>query len=329
MAMQSSIKKALNTSFHQLVWGYLKWLIVVVAVAYGLSGSYKLERDTIGVVTRFGKVVEENVPPGLHYKLPWPIDNIHRVSVKEVKTLEIRDFGSLYRLKEGGRSYDFYNTTGLEPYCITGDNNIVAISLVIKYTLDDPVNYLFSMKEPERFLERTASNLIIHHLASSRIDEVLTTGKKQLEFSLQKELIHLLDKHESGMRVSFLEIREVKPPKKVQDSFDRVINAGVNKRKTLNEAQGYYNRVVPEARSEADRIIQEARGYKREKILTAEGETSRFLARLEGYSENPAAHKEKLYLDFVKTLYPKLGEVRVIDSESDNTPVFIPFADTQ
>jgi membrane protease subunit HflK len=287
---------------------------------------FKIERDAIGVLTRFGKVVEPRVAPGLHYKLPWPIDRIDTVPVKQVKTLVIHDFGSKYILKEGGASYTFYKNTNLEPYCITGDNNIVAITLVIKYTIDDPVAYLYGMKQPVFFMERCAAGLIVHHLAHLYIDEVLTYGKKQLEFNLQKALIEELDRYKTGMRVSFLEIKEIKPPKKVQDTFDRVINAEVNKKKALHQAQGYLNRIVPQARTEADKILQEAKAYKREKILTAEGECSRFLSRLKGFNENPHAHREKLYLEFVKATFPRLKEIRVVDADNreKSEPLLIP-----
>ena len=326
---RGSVSQAIGRALHQLVWIYSKWLLLAVLAAYGLSGIYKVERDSIGVLTRFGKVVDI-VQPGLHYKFPKPVDRVQLVSVKQVKTLVIHDFGSRYKLKEGGASYSFYTNTGLEPYCITGDNNIVAITLVIKYTIDDPVKYLYSMTRPEYFIERSVAELIVHHLAQLKIDGVLTYGKKQLEFDLQNSLIEELETYATGIRLSFLEIKEIKPPKKVQDAFDRVINAEVNKKKALNQAQGYYNRIVPEARSEADRTIQEARAYKREKILTAEGEASRFLAQFEGYKENTAAHKEKIYLEFVQSLYPKLGDIRVVDSREQSQQLVLPvFSDNR
>ena len=312
---KGTISHSISQAARQLIRSYAKWLVLVAFFAYALSGIFKIDRDSIGVLTRFGKVAEANVLPGLHYKFPWPIDQIQTVPVKQVKTLVIADFGSTFRMKEGGMSYSFYSDTNLEPYCITGDNNIVAIIFVIKYTIDDPVKYLFSLKQPEFFIERSAANLIVHQMAHLNIDEVLTSGKKLLEFNLQKLLLEELDKRDSGVRVSFLEIKEISPPQKVQEDFDRVINAEVEKKQMTNEAQGYSNRIVPEARSEADSIVQDAEAYKMEKILNAEGEASRFLSMLKGFKDNPDAQREKIYTDFVKSVYPKLKEIRVVNSE--------------
>lgn len=319
-----SVSEALKKTGRQLVFNYSKWLLIVGLIAYAFSGIYKIERDSIGVLIRFGKVVEANVLPGLHYKLPWPIDRVISVPVKQVKTIEINDFSSTYTLAESGVSYAFYNNTNIAPYCITGDNNLVAITLEIKYNIADPVDYFFRTKQPEAFIERIAANLIIHQLAHLHIDDVLTTGKKQLEFDLQNLLLEELDKYNTGIRISFLEIKEIVPPQTVQDDFDRVINAEVEKKQMLNEAQGYQNRIVPEARTEADIIIQDAEAYKREKTLQAEGEAARFLSRLKGYQQNPKAQREKIYLDFVKTVYPQLKEIRVIDANGKNQNYVMP-----
>lgn len=321
---QGTVSQALSKALHQLVWVYSKWILLLALVCYGLSGIYKIKGDAVGVLTRFGQIVEPRVPPGLHYKMPWPIDRVDIVSVKQVKTLVINDFSSAFRKSEGGTSYAFYKNTDLEPYCITGDNNIVAVIIVVKYTIGDPVDYLYGMKRPELFMERCMADLIVHHLAQLQIDEVLTFGKKQLEFDLQNALVEKLEHFKTGLRLSFLEIKEITPPAKVQQYFNKVINAGVEKKNALNQAQGYHNKVVPEARTAADRMIKEASAYKSEKILTAEGESSRFLSRFEGYSKNPEAHRSKLYLEFVKSIYPKLGDIRVVDAEQQNQQIVIP-----
>lgn len=321
---QGKITKALSLALHQLVWIYSKWLLLVALVIYGFSGVYKIEGNSVGVLTRFGEIVDPRVLPGLHYKLPYPIDRVHIVPTKQIKTLEISDFNTRFRQSNGGAAYAFHKSTSLEPYCITGDNNLIAITLVLKYTIGEPVNYLFGMKQPEYFMQRCAADLVVHKLAKMKIDEALTFGKKQLEVEIQSSLVAKLEEYRTGLHLSFLEIKEITPPTKVQKEFDKVINAAVEKKKTHNQAQGYYNRIVPEARSEANEVIQKARAYKNEKISQAEGESSRFLSRFEGYNTNTTALREKIYLDFMKEIYPKLGEVRVIKSNKEQTANFIP-----
>lgn len=324
MKERGAVTKAFGRALYQLVFGYAKWLLILGLIIYSFSGIYKIEGDAVGVLSRFGKVVDARVNPGLHYKMPWPIDRVQIIQVRQIKTMAITDFHTNYMQGDGGRAYSFYKGTELEPYCITGDNNIVAISLVLKYTISDPVKYLYGLKQPETFMERCTAHLIVHKLASLEIDKILTIGKKQLEFDLQNELSEELEKAETGISLSFLEIKEIKPPTTVQQYFDRVINAEVEKTKALHQAQGYYNRVVPEARSEANELTQEAKAYKREKINGAEGEVSRFLSRFDGYSENPEAHREKIYLEFIQQVYPNLGEIRVVKNQGQGHQTIVP-----
>jgi membrane protease subunit HflK len=318
MKKDGIISHALITAGRQLIGVYLKWLLLLALFVYCLSGIYQIKGDAVGVLTRFGKIVEPRVLPGLHYKLPWPIDKIAVVPIREVKTLVISDFSSGFQNqgKDDGASGAFFRKTQLVPYCITGDNNIIAITMVIKYTIDDPVQYLYGITNPDYFMERCTADLIVHHLACLEIDKILTFGKKQLEFDIQTALIHKLAQFNTGIRLTFLEIKEITPPEKVQQYFDKVINAEVEKKKVLNQAQGKYNRAVPAARSEANAIVQNARSYKSKKILAAQGEASRLSSRYQAYKENPQANLKKIYLDFIKTLYPKLGEIRVVKNHS-------------
>ena len=321
---QGTVSRGLTEAVRQLFQVYSKYLLVFALIVYGLSGFYKIKEDAVGVHTRFGRIVEAKVLPGLHYRWPWPIDKVDAVSVREVKTLVIDDFSSRFKDPEGGTSHAFFKRTNVAPYCITGDNNIVAVTLVIKYTIDDPVKYIYGMKRPDYFMERCTADLIVHHLASQEIDEVLTFGKKQLEFDLQKALCKTLEQFNTGIDVTFLEIKEIIPPDTVQQDFDKVINAEVAKKKSLNQAQGYRNRVVPSARTEANKKVQAALTYKTDKILSAEGETSRFASRYQAYLENPEVNQHKIYLEFVKSLYPKIGEIRVVDSKQQNRQLILP-----
>ena len=314
MKKDGIIIQALTKAGRQLISIYFKWLFLLTLLIYCLSGVYQIKGDAVGVLTRFGKIVEPRVLPGLHYKLPWPIDKIAVVPIREVKTLVISDFSSGFRNEDNnnGASGAFFRKTKLVPYCITGDNNIIAITLVIKYTIDDPVQYLYGITNPDYFMERCTADLVVHHLACLEIDKILTFGKKQLEFDIQNELTDKLAQFNTGIRLTFLEIKEIIPPEKVQQYFDKVINAEIEKKKALNQAQGKYNRAVPAARSEANAIVQKARSYKSKKILDAEGEASRFSSRYQAYKENPKAHLKKIYLEFIKTLYPRIGEIRVV-----------------
>lgn len=322
---QDRIAQAAKRALSQLVFSYLKWLLLVLFGAYLLSGIYKIDKDSVGVVTRYGAVRHGAVAPGLHYKLPWPVDTVYRVAVKQVKTVQLSDF-----LKDDAkpishsRGNAFFFDTEIDPYCITGDNNIVAVKLLLKYTISDPVAYLFRNKKSGTLLERTAASIVVHMLAQRKIDEILTFGKRQIELEMLKALRSKTEQLNTGISVTFLEIENISPPDRVEEAFNQVINAKVNKKQILNEAQGYYNRMVPKARSSADQIVQGALAYKHERIVTAEGQASRFLSRLDGYRQDPVTSRRKIYLTFIKSFYPNLKEIRVVGNNGPNSSFTLP-----
>ncbi len=310
------IVKSIKVSFQHSIKFFIKWVWFVLIIIYLFTGLYSVKQNEIGVLQRFGKVIDGEVMPGIHYALPWPIDIIDKVALKEMKSLVIDDFSKDF--SPTSPADRFYELTRLSPYCISGDNNIVTISILIKYNITNPVQYLFKIKNCQELLRNIAATTVVHCLASLPVDEILTYGKKRIEDEVRLKLQSMLDNIESGLGISFIELREVSPPYSVQAYFDDVINAKVDKRKMVNNAESYRNEMVPKARANAEKMIQEAYAYKKEKKSYAEGETKRFLAQLAEYKKAKQLSKIRLYLDFIRSVYPHLEEIIIVDSKKKN-----------
>lgn len=313
MVHNDEVAKSIKISSQHLINFFIKWVLFVLIIIYILTGFYSIKQNELGVLQRFGKVIDGKVRPGMHYALPWPIDRIDKVPVKEMRSLVIDNFSKSFAPDSPAAS--FQELTELSPYCISGDNNIVTISLLIKYNITNPVLYLFKIKDSQQLLRDIASTTIIHCLASLPVDEILTYGKKRIEDGVRLKLQRKLDHLESGLDISFIELREVSPPESVQSYFDDVINAKVEKRKMVNDAESYRSQVLPRARANSEKMIQEAYAYKKEKVSHAEGETKRFLAQLTEYRKAKEVSKIRLYLDFIHSVYPSLKEIIIVDNK--------------
>lgn len=309
--VKGNVKKALNALFYF----YIKWTVLVLFLIYLLTGFYKIGQSETAVVTRFGKIAANNVTPGLHYALPYPVSKVNKIDVKQMKTITNNDFADT-DWKKGSHVYNYVERTGLRPYSISGDNNIVNASFRIKYTISDPGKYLFNIRNHDKTIRRISSTAIVHSLSEKSVDEILTFGKNNIENEVRRETQKRLDELDSGILVSFTEIKAVSPPSEIQSFFDKVINAEVEKKKMLNNAEAFKNSAVPQARTEANQMLQEAKTFKREKILHAEGKTARFLSKLEEYRKSRKITRRKIYLDFISEIYPKVKEIRFIDPES-------------
>ena len=317
--MPDRVKPHVNEAIDRLFSFYMKWLIVAGIILYLLTGIYSVDRDETAVLQRFGKIVQSSVQPGSHYAFPWPVDKVTKIKVRQMKTIVVDDF-DVNRWEKGSRVLDYAKKTSLEPYCISGDNNIVNISLLIKYNITDPVNYLFKCRSSEKLMQSTAASIVMKNLATLPVDEILTSGKKKIENSVKSSLQKVLDDLETGIGLSFVEIKKISPPVSVQVRFDDVVNARVNKKKAIHKAEAYYNNVIPKARSAANSTIQEALGYKKTQILKAEGEAAGFLSRLSEYKKSRAINKRQIYIDFIKEVYPNLKAVRMINRHKGKQP---------
>jgi len=292
---------------------YVLFITIFLLAIYLMTGIYKIDRNETGIILRFGKVIEPGIPPGLHYSFPWPIDEVRKIPVKQIKTLFLDDFTITARERRETAGQTFANLTRTDPFCITGDKNIVSISLLFKYTVSNPVDYLFNFINPDIFLHDEAASLVLKKIASAGIDETLTTGKKLLENEIRLKLQEHLDRLKTGISVSFIEIGEISPPARIQGFFDQVVKAKVDYKKSIDDAQAYRYRVVPEARTEANQTIQRSESYKYERISKSEGEAEGFTARFVEYVKERNINKTKIYLDSISRIFPKLKEVRVVE----------------
>lgn len=311
----SEIKQNLKSSFEKLINFYVRWILLFFFLLYAFTGIYNVEQNEIGIVKRFGKIIDDNIQPGLHYALPYPFDEVVKISVKQMKTLTINDFSN-DEWPEGSKVASYVEKTKLRPYVISADNNIVNITLNVKYTISKPADYLYKVAEIENILSNICASTVVHTIAEIPVDEILTFGKKRIENTVKIEFQKRLNEIESGISISFVEIKDIMPPFEIQKNFNRVINAEVEKKKDRNNAESFRNTSVAEARSEANKILSEAQSYKKEKILIAEGAAERFKLQLDEYKKSQNINRKKIYLDFLQTIYPKLREIRYIDSKT-------------
>jgi membrane protease subunit HflK len=282
-------------------------LAVCLVLLYLCSGIYSVPSNKVGVLQRFGRIIGDRIQPGIHYMLPWPIDRVTKVPVKVVDRMLIDDFYS-EAINNELSSNNFSNATGLDSYCLTGDNNLVNVLCVVQYTIVEPVKYLFQFGEPKDMLKSMACNTIIHCLAGRPIDEVLTRGKQEMVNYFKTELQKRLDAAGSGMNISFVEISSIKPPELVQDAFSDVVKANIDREKMINDAVAYSNEKIPAANADAARIVQEGRAYKAETVLKAEGDTRRFLSLLSETRKKSNSVQKMLYIETLTEIMKNVGE---------------------
>ena len=310
------VRKQVKSAVVRLFSRYLRWMVLFLFLIYmvkGIPGSdtgvFYVDRNEIAVSQYLGRIHDNSIEPGVHYILPWPFGLVDKVPIRHMKTVVVDTFASLSGEKEVPKEPT--------PYCITGDNNIVKTTMLIKYNIINPVDYLFRGMDTAQntgVIKSIAASAIIHKLSVLSVDNILTVKKNEIENAVKTRLQKELDQLKAGIGISFVEIKEINPPREILTFFDDVVNARVDKQKMIHEGISYRNMIIPEARSRADEMRQAAQSYKNKAVRHAEGNTARFLSRLEEYEKSKDITKTKFFLEFVSKTFSKLGEIRVIDS---------------
>ena len=291
------------------------WLLALAVAAYALSGIYVVSVNETGILKRFGRIVNERVLPGLHYRFPWPVDKVIRVSTKEIrrfqtgfgadseKVAEIeREFGAIERNPQG---------SFMVPYCITGDKNIIHIKVIAQYRIDGPKAYLVDFKNAESVALCCIQSAILSTLSCTDVDSALTTGRVMLQQDILKATQEQLAALNTGISVFSTEIKNARPPSRVAQSFKDVINAREERRTMVHDAQAYRNQVIPQGKAEASRILNEAEAYRTKKTAHAQGEGQRFIMLANEYEKDKNITSRRLYLDAVAEILPGVQKIIV------------------
>jgi membrane protease subunit HflK len=291
-------------------------LVLAVVAMYVLSGIYVVQPDERGVVRRLGRLVADDVEPGIHYRIPWPIDRVDRPQVTSIKRMSVG-----YKIVDQLRGL---SPEPRESQFVTGDTNIIEAQLLIQYVIKDPGDFLFAVEDPHWLVRKVGETALTEAMSVTGVDEVLTTAKLEIAASVKEHGQEMLDSYGAGIEIVAAHLQEVTPPREVADAFRDVASAREDRNRIIQEASGYANRVVPTARGEAQQLVTGAEGYRAEKIERATGEAERFRAVVREYWKAPSATRERLYLEVMEEVLARVKK-HVVDAKAGEAGVDLRF----
>lgn len=285
----------------------LIWIPIIAAIVLiATSVVYQIDAEEEGVVLRFGKHIE-TVSPGLHFKMPYPIESVLKVPTRLVDVLEIG-----YRSGRSGiRGEGFENESSM----LTGDLNIVLAGFDVQFSREDPTAFLFNVKDPVETLRDISQSVMREVMGDRASIPILTIGRAEIQMRARELIQEATDQFGMGIRVNEVNLIFVSPPQQVQSAFNDLNKAEQDAVRFLEEASREYQEKVPRARGSAERVVLEAEGFQERRVRTARGDADRFESMLEAYLKSPEVTRQRLYLEAVERQFPKLKEVIVVDGE--------------
>ena len=292
-------------------------IIAVLAIAIGMAAMtcfYTVDDKQQAVVTTFGKVTDVT-DAGVHFKMPFGIQNVEKVDVNVYQKIELGYSSSGYT------SADVEN----ESTMITGDYNIVNVDFFVEYKISDPVAYLYSSNDPELILKNLIQSQVRNVVGSSSVDAVLTDGKEGIQMQVKDLVTAILSEYEIGLTLVDVKIQDSEPPTaEVIEAFKAVETAKQKAETVVNDAKAYQNAQLPQAQAQADKLIQNAEYLKQKRINEAHEQVAMFTAMYEEYARNPEITRSRMYYEAIQEILPDVKLYINTSSGGDNVQMLLP-----
>ena len=289
-------------------------LIALILVIGVFTCFYTVDDKQQAVVTTFGKVTDIT-GPGLHFKLPFGIQEAHMVDVNVYQKIELG-----YVTDGSGNT----KTVNDESVMITGDYNIVNVDFFVEYKISDPVQYLFSANDPALILKNLIQSQVRNVVGSSTVDAVLTDGKENIQLQVKELVTEILAEYDIGLTLIDVRIQDAEPPTSaVIEAFKAVETAKQNAEAVLNNAKAYQNAKLPEAEATADKLLQNAQYLKQKRINEAIEAVAMFNAMYAEYAQNPDITRSRMYYEAISQILPDV-KVYINTGDSNSMNMLLP-----
>jgi membrane protease subunit HflK len=263
-------------------------LAAVVLLTYIATGFYTIQWNEKGIVRRFGQKIGSEISPGLHYRLPWPVDAVDRVAVDDIRKLETNAF-----------------------LILTGDENLINANVATHYQVKNASNFLFNLEDPTKLVRDATRSALRQVVGEMDIDSILATAKAPVLEKTQLLAQSSLDNWNAGIHVVGVQLLQADPPSDVMEAFRDVASAREDKETYINQAFGYRDSTIPEARGKAEKIIMAAEGFSAERVNYALGEAARFLQQHSQHDKARQVTETRLYVEAMEKILSPVEKILI------------------
>ncbi|MCB2078551.1 MAG: protease modulator HflK [Novosphingobium sp.] len=254
----------------------------IVVVFVGFSMFHQIGPKEQGIVTTFGGKYSRTLQSGLNFTLPWPVQ---QVEVEPVSTI---------------RSFRMPDSATKEKLILTGDQNLVDLSYLVRWNIKDLKQFKFQLAEPEETVREVAEAAMRASVAEQTLDDTFSgAGRAEIEQRVRTRMQGILDAYKSGIAVQGVEIDKTDPPERVVEAF----------------------KDVSAAQQDADAEINRARAYEQQLLAAAQGEAAQFDKVYEEYRLAPEVTRRRMYYETMERVLRQTDKTVI---EADGVTPYLP-----
>jgi modulator of FtsH protease HflK len=322
--------KVSETWFYKFLERAFAWIVLLQLGVLFLSTTFVIvEPYEQGLLERFGRPVERRavLEPGLHFKWPWPIDQVRIYNSRHVQRFIVgvipdpaleQEMTVLWTRPHYAEEFDMLvasreqlDRTERAPGEQPVPANLVAVSIPVQYQITDLRAWAYNHANAESLLEAIANREVVRYLVNTDFEHLMSAGRLDAAVQLQERIQTHANRANLGADILFVGLKGIHPPIGTRDapvaaSFEQVVGATHQKQTNILAALAHEAQRIPRARAEATNLLAQARSQSALMISTAAAEAARFTNQLYAWNASPSVYEQKAYLD---TLVRAIGPV--------------------
>jgi membrane protease subunit HflK len=245
------------------------WIAGAIFAAWILLTSfYRVDAQERAVVLRFGRFVE-TTGPGLHFKLPFPIDSVELRAVEQINSVDIG-------ATEGAA----------ENLMLTGDQNIINLAYAVRWKIKNVELFLFELAEPEQTVREIGESAMRAEISKATLNDAIGPQRAQIAEQVRERMQEILDSYRSGIEVRGVDIKQADPPAAVDDAF----------------------KDVSAAQQDAQQYLNQSRAYAQQLLASAQGAAAAFEAVFAQYKLAPEVTRKRMYFETMESVLSKVDK---------------------
>jgi membrane protease subunit HflK len=275
-------------------------LLLLAAAVWLASGYYQIDAPERGVVQRFGRLLAIE-QPGHGWHWPWPIETMQKVNVGSIQAVESKAL------------------------MLTAEQSLIQISWSIQYRINDPVQYLYQVREPQLTLSQSGETVVRELVAQYQLPALLSgEARGHVTGEARALLQQAMDTYRAGVTVTSVNMTDVQLPDAALSTQRDAEKAAEDRQRVIADAQAYANDIVPKAQAAAQRQLADAQVYAAQTVANADGEAERFTQLAGAYAQAPEVTRSRLYIDTMQTILSRSRKIVIDARNGGGSMIYLP-----
>lgn len=300
-----------------MIWAFLLWIFTSLG---------EVAPGELGIRERFGAAVGEDLGPGIHWKLPWPIERIVRVPVDQVQVVRVGAKPDEDPHVDPVVLWAGDHSSGEDPFLVAAKDNgngkdisysvaILETSLPIYYKAkrSEIRNYAFQFEDIPSTLRAIGKAEATAYFASTDFLADISYAREDVCRDLKDRIQKQCDTLKMGIEIVSVNMTDAHPPigkpknkddaksidTNVAEAFQMIVIAQEAAKSLESGAYSSKAAIDGTAQVEAARILAEAQTYRNRTVEHAKAETDLFQARVKAFRSQPEIFALRTYLNFL------------------------------